>query len=182
MIWQKEWKGVAEFKIRDVYEMNREEFVRKFGWVFEHSPWVASLAWERMRLDSRKNLLQTMIDIVQNAEESEQLELLRAHPDLGTRLQMSEVSQKEQVDVGLDKLTKEEFAEFVSLNKRYVTKFNFPFIMAVKGQNKESILSAMKQRVHNAYEEEYRIALQEVYKIAGFRLDDIFIERRVHDD
>ena len=115
-----------------------------------------------------------MIDIVQNAEESKQLALLRAHPDLGTRLQMSEVSQKEQAGVGLDKLTKEEFAEFVSLNKRYVTKFNFPFIMAVKGQNKESILLAMKQRVHNAYEEEYRIALQEVYKIAGFRLDDIF--------
>lgn len=160
--------------IEDVNEINREEFVRKFGWVFEHSPWVASLAWESMPFTSQEDLLQKMINIVQNVEESKQLTLLRAHPDLGTRLQMSEVSQKEQAGVGLDKLTKEEFAECVSLNKRYVTKFNFPFIMAVKGQNKESILLAMKQRVHNAYEEEYRIALQEVYKIAGFRLDDIF--------
>jgi 2-oxo-4-hydroxy-4-carboxy-5-ureidoimidazoline decarboxylase len=174
VIWQKEWKGVEKFKVEDVNEMNREEFVGKFGWLFEHSPWVASLAWGSMPFDSRENLLQTMIDIVQNAEESKQLALLRAHPDLGTRLQISEVSQQEQAGVGLDKLTKEEYAEFASLNKRYVTKFNFPFIMAVKGQSKESILSAMKLRVHHSYEMEYNIALQEVYKIAGFRLKDNF--------
>ena len=165
---------MGNFKIENVNEMNKEEFVQKFGWVFEHSPWVASLAWESMPFISRENLLQTMIDIVGNAKESLQVALLRAHPDLGTRLQMSKVSQKEQAGVGFDKLTKEEYAEFVSLNKRYVTKFNFPFIMAVKGQSRERILSAMKQRFHHSYEEEYNIALHEVYKIACFRLKDIF--------
>jgi 2-oxo-4-hydroxy-4-carboxy-5-ureidoimidazoline decarboxylase len=161
--------------MEEVNQMNKEEFVQKVGWVFEHSPWVASAAWENMPFESHENLLQTMIDIVQNAEESMQLALLRSHPDLGTRLQMSEVSQKEQAGAGLDELSKEEFKEFVSLNKMYVNKFAFPFIMAVKGQSKETILAAMKQRVHNSYEEEYYIALREVYKIAGFRLNDIFI-------
>ncbi|MEH7011699.1 2-oxo-4-hydroxy-4-carboxy-5-ureidoimidazoline decarboxylase [Neobacillus niacini] len=160
----------------EVNQMNKREFVQKVGWVFEHSPWVASKAWGNMPFDSRETLLQTMIDIVQNAEESMQLALLRAHPDLGARLQMSEVSQKEQAGAGLDQLSKEEFEEFVSLNNRYVNKFKFPFIMAVKGQSKETILSAMKQRVHNSNEEEYNIALHEVYKIAGFRLNDIFRE------
>lgn len=159
----------------EVNQMNKEEFLQKVGWVFEHSPWVASGAWEVMPFESREDLLQTMIDIVQNAEESMQLALLRAHPDLGTRLQMSEVSRKEQAGVGLDRLSKEEFEEFVSLNKMYVNTFQFPFIMAVKGQSKETILAAMKQRVHNSYEQEYNIALREVYKIAGFRLKDIFI-------
>jgi 2-oxo-4-hydroxy-4-carboxy-5-ureidoimidazoline decarboxylase len=168
--WRKRGEAMEE-----VNQMNKEEFVEKVGWVFEHSPWVASGAWESMPFKSRENLLQTMIDIVQNAEESKQLALLRAHPDLGTRLQMSEVSQKEQAGAGLDKLSKEEFEEFVSLNMMYVNKFQFPFIMAVKGQSKETILAAMKQRVHNTYEEEYYIALREVYKIAGFRLNDIFI-------
>ncbi|NYE08131.1 OHCU decarboxylase [Bacillus niacini] len=161
--------------MEEVNQMSKEEFVQKVGWVFEHSPWVASAAWGNMPFESHENLLQTMIDIVQNAEESMQLALLRSHPDLGTRLQMSEVSQKEQAGAGLDKLSKEEFEEFVSLNMMYVNKFQFPFIMAVKGQSKETILAAMKQRVHNSYEEEYRIALGEVYKIAGFRLNDIFI-------
>ncbi len=161
--------------LTEVNQMNKEEFVQKIGWVFEHSPWVASAAWENKPFESSKTLLQKMIDIVQNADESMQLALLRAHPDLGTRLQMSEVSQKEQARAGLDKLSKEEFEEFVSLNQSYVDKFKFPFIMAVKGQSKETILSAMRQRAGNSYKEEYNIALREVYKIAGFRLNDIFI-------
>jgi 2-oxo-4-hydroxy-4-carboxy-5-ureidoimidazoline decarboxylase len=158
----------------EVNQMNRKEFIQKVGWVFEHSPWVASAAWENIPFESREHLLQTMIDIVQNAEETMQLALLRSHPDLGTRLQMSEISQKEQAGAGLDQLTKEEFVDFVSLNQQYVQKFKFPFIMAVKGQSKESILAAMKQRVHNSYDEEFNIALLEVYKIADFRLNDIF--------
>jgi 2-oxo-4-hydroxy-4-carboxy-5-ureidoimidazoline decarboxylase len=167
---KKNLKSLTEFN-----QMNKDEFVEKVGWVFEHSPWVASAVWENVPFESRESLLQAMIDIVQNAEESLQLALLRAHPDLGTRLQMSEVSQKEQAGAGLDRLSKEEFEEFVSLNQRYVKKFKFPFIMAVKGQSKESILAAMKQRVHHSYDEEFNIALHEVYKIAGFRLNDIFI-------
>jgi 2-oxo-4-hydroxy-4-carboxy-5-ureidoimidazoline decarboxylase len=158
----------------EVNQMNRKEFIQKIGWVFEHSPWVASAAWENGPFESHEHLLQTMIKMVQNAEEPMQLALLRAHPDLGTRLQMSEVSQKEQARAGLDQLTKEELEEFVSLNQQYVQKFEFPFIMAVKGQSKESILAAMKQRVHHAYDEEFNIALHEVFKIAGFRLNDIF--------
>jgi OHCU decarboxylase len=158
----------------EVNQMNRKEFIQKVGWVFEHTPWVASAAWEDIPFESREHLLQTMIDIVQNAEESMQLALLRAHPDLGTRMQMSEISQKEQAGAGLDQLTKEEYEEFVSLNQRYIQKFKFPFIMAVKGQSKESILASMKQRIHNSYDEEHNIALLEVYKIAGFRLNGIF--------
>lgn len=161
--------------ITEVNQMNKEEFVQRVGWVFEHSPWIASAAWDNLPFESRENLLQTMIGIVQNADETKQLALLRAHPDLGTKLQMSEVSQKEQAGVGLNQLSKEEFEEFISLNKVYVNKFKFPFIMAVKGQSKESILAAMKQRIHNSYEKEYNHALGEVYKIAGFRLNDIFI-------
>lgn len=166
-------KGELNY-FKDVNQMNKEEFVQKVGWIFEHSPWVACAAWESMPFESRETLLQTMIDIVENADESKQLELLRAHPDLGSRLQMSEVSQKEQAGAGLNQLSKEEFEEFVAVNKMYVKKFKFPFIMAVKGQSKESILAAMKQRVNNPHEEEYNHALCEVYKIAGLRLNDIF--------
>lgn len=82
---------------KEVNQMNKEEFVQKVGWVFEHSPWVACAAWERIPFESRDTLLQTMIEIVQNAEESKQLALLRAHPDLGTRLQMTEVSQRSKL-------------------------------------------------------------------------------------
>jgi 2-oxo-4-hydroxy-4-carboxy-5-ureidoimidazoline decarboxylase len=153
--------------------MNKEDFVGTLGWIFEHSPWVAEMAWESMPFLSREELFQTMVTIVKNEEEALQLGLLRAHPDLGTRLKISEVSQKEQAGVGLDKLSKQEFGEFVSLNQRYVEQFGFPFIMAVTGQNKDTILAAMQQRVGNTNEQEFLTALNEVYKIAGFRLMDV---------
>jgi len=159
--------------IEDVNQMNKEEFVSAVGWVFEHSPWVARAAWESLPLYSREELLQRMVTVVKNAEEAVQLALLRAHPDLGTRLIISEVSQKEQAGVGLDRLTMDEHKEFMSLNQRYVEQFGFPFIMAVKGQNKGTILAAMKVRVANAYEQEFLTALNEVYKIVGFRLTDL---------
>jgi 2-oxo-4-hydroxy-4-carboxy-5-ureidoimidazoline decarboxylase len=158
--------------IENINQMNRELFVQTLGWLFEDSPWVASNALESLPFKSRDELLQTMITIVKKSEKHRQLGLLRAHPDLGTGLQMSEISQKEQAGVGLNKLTKEELAEFVSLNQNYVEKFGFPFIMAVKGQNKETILSAMKERLGSTYDQEFETALDEVYKIARFRLGD----------
>jgi 2-oxo-4-hydroxy-4-carboxy--5-ureidoimidazoline (OHCU) decarboxylase len=54
-----------------------------------------------------------------------------------------------------------------------VAKFNFPFIMAVRGQSKEIILSAMEVRLANTLEAEHEQALQEIYKITQFRLADL---------
>ena len=163
---------MVELLIEQVNQMTKEEFVGKVGWVFEHSPWIAEKAWESRPFPSREALLQTMITVVQKAEASAQLQLLRAHPDLGTRLKITIASQKEQAGAGLDQLSKEEYEELASLNQRYVEAFGFPFIMAVKGQSKESILSAMKERIHHSVEEECSRALQEVYKIAAFRLNE----------
>lgn len=150
------------------------------GWVFEDSPWVAERAWERMPLSTDVELFQTMVEMVENAETSLKLSLLRAHPDLGTRLQISEASQKEQAAAGLKQLSQEERLEFLSWNKQYVDKFGFPFIMAVKGQRKETILAVMKQRLNSIKEEEFDIALREVFKIAKFRLDDLINKRGLH--
>lgn len=153
--------------------MKKDAFVDTVGWIFEHSPWVAEKAWDSRPFQSRNELFQTMVTIVQNAEKALQLALLKAHPDLGSKLKMSEISQKEQAGVGLDQLSKDEYEVFAALNQQYVKKFGFPFIMAVKGQNKETIFSAMKERVDYRFEAECITALNEVYKIAGFRLNDM---------
>lgn len=157
----------------DMNQMDKEVFIEKVGWVFEHSPWIAEKAWEGSPFPSLEVLFQTMVTIVQNAEKSQQLVLLRAHPDLGTRLKISEASQKEQAGAGLDKLSKAEFEEFVSLNQKYTEKFSFPFILAVKGHTKDTILNRLRERLDFTYEEELDTALHEVYKIARFRLNEM---------
>ena len=45
--------------------------------------------------------------------------------------------------------------------------------MAVRGRNRQEILAAFEQRIHNEPETELRTALNEVHKIALLRLGDL---------
>lgn len=161
--------------IQEINDMNVSEFTKTLGWVFEGSPWVAENAWKSGPFRSRNHLLEAMVTIVKNSSESLQISILRAHPDLGAKIKMSDLSKEEQAGAGLDRLSKEEFEEFRLHNQIYVEKFGFPFIMAVRGKGKESILSEMKERVSNTYEEEWDKAFKEVFKIASIRLTDMIL-------
>jgi 2-oxo-4-hydroxy-4-carboxy-5-ureidoimidazoline decarboxylase len=113
---------------------------------------------------------------VENATEEQKLELLRAHPDLGDRTEMTEESENEQASAGLDNLSKEEYETFNRLNDQYRDKFGFPFIMAVKNSNPKVIRQGMKERLQNSVEDEFETALEEVHKIARFRLVDLIAD------
>ncbi|WP_407269455.1 2-oxo-4-hydroxy-4-carboxy-5-ureidoimidazoline decarboxylase [Radiobacillus sp. PE A8.2] len=154
----------------DLNQLDKDQFVHELGDVFEHSPWVAKKAVAFRTFSSLQALHQRMVEIVNNAPFEEQLELIRAHPNLGEKIEMSDDSTKEQQGAGLQNLTVEEYNSFQSLNKAYMEKFGFPFIFAVKGKNKHDIHDAMKKRVNHTEEEEFETALSEIYKIALFRL------------
>lgn len=170
-----DWKGMKDLthQLQDLNQMEQKEFTNAIGFTFEHSPWIAEQAWEHRPFSSICELHQTMINILKEAEKEKILTLIRAHPDLATRVKMTPESVAEQKGVGLDQLTEDERNEFLKLNQLYTNKFNFPFIMAVQGQDKEAIKRAMQQRLHEDYEVEYKKALQEVFKIAKFRLEDV---------
>ena len=106
------------------------------------------------------------------ASMEEQLALLRAHPDLGTRARMTDASSGEQAGAGLDSLSPGEFARLHALNTAYRDTFGFPFLYAVKGSTKHDILKALEARASAGREEEFREALRQVSRIARFRLED----------
>ena len=155
----------------------RTAFVESLGWVFEHSPWVAERAWERRPFATAEALHTAMRDEVERATREEQLALLRAHPDLGTRLRVSAASQTEQTGAGLDQLASGEFEHLQHLNSEYREKFGFPFIYAVKGSWQSDILRALRIRIDSTPEDEFHTALFEVYRIAWFRLDQVLDPR-----
>ncbi len=162
----------------------REEFVARFGSVYEHSPWVAESVFDNginEDLDAIDALAKRMAAIVNDAGEDRQLALLRAHPDLAGRLalqgELTEASSEEQQSAGLDQCTPDELAKFQSLNARYTTKFGFPFILAVSGRNRAQIFENFQSRVDNALKEEFATALSEVHKIASIRLVKILSEQ-----
>ena len=148
----------------------RTDFVKALGWIFEGSPWVALRAWERRPFATVDRLHGAMVDAVASATRDEQLTLLSAHPDLGANSKMSEASVGEQAGAGLDRLTPKEFEMIKDLNDRYREKFGFPFILAVEGATTGEILKSLVRRFPYTHESEFRVALEQVYRIAHFRL------------
>ena len=149
------------------------DFVSQVGGVFEHSPWVAERALAGRPFADLPALHDALWQQVLLASREEQLDLLRAHPDLGARARMSDASQGEQAGAGLDRLTPGEFARLGAAYATYRDKFGFPFLFAVKGSTKYDILAAIEQRIHSGWDTEFRTALEQVFRIAGFRLADI---------
>jgi 2-oxo-4-hydroxy-4-carboxy-5-ureidoimidazoline decarboxylase len=85
---------------------------------------------------------------------------------------MSAASEDEQAGAGLDRLTPAEFDRLHRLNAAYREKFGFPFIYAVKGAGKHDILAALESRLASEPEAERAAALEQIYRIAQFRLEN----------
>lgn len=150
----------------------KEDFVTAVGWVFEHSPWVAERAWRKRPFASFDDLSTHLIQEVQAASTDEQLALLHAHPDLGTRAKKTVSSTDEQAAAGMDQLSPMEYELLIRLNAEYRKKFGFPFLLAVKGSDKATVIGALERRLKSAPEQEFQVALGNVFRIARFRLED----------
>lgn len=147
------------------------------GGVYEHSPWMAERCFAKRPFADVDALLQAMRATLSVASHEEQLALLRAHPDLAgkaaMRGELTAESTQEQAGAGLGTLTPEEFERFTELNEGYQASFGFPFIMAVKNATKHQILSGFEQRIDNTPEAEFAMALEQVNRIAAFRIADL---------
>lgn len=163
-------------KLAEVNRMTQPEFVDALGSIFEHSPWVAERVWPEQPFASLNALHSAMVATVNRAKEEEQLALLRAHPELGTRARVSAASAGEQRGAGLDSLTPDEYRNLQTLGEQYRAKFGFPFIFAVKGSGPGDILLALIVRLNGTPEDELRQALWEVGRIAWFRLQEAIQE------
>ena len=157
-------------------ELDRDEFVRRFGPLFEHSPWVAEAAWQDRPFADREELFEALEAAMYAAGEERRLALIRAHPDLAGKAAidgtLTASSHREQASAGLDRLTPDEYASFTRMNEAYRERFGFPLVICVRGHTKESILRVAAERLEHSREEEVRAALAEIAKIARLRLDD----------
>lgn len=163
---------MTRLTVEELNQADKEQFVDAVGGVYEESPWVAERTWSKQPFSSIEDLQQSMADTVQNASQEEQLALLRAHPDLGERTDMTEESQEEQASAGLDELQPEQYETFQRLNETYRDKFGFPFIMAVRDESVDAIQTAMEKRIDHSRSKEFQTALDEVHVIAELRLEE----------
>ncbi len=166
---------------------DQHSFVKQFGGLYEHSPWVAERVWPNISEElSFEELAKMLRSVVDEASDEYKLALLRAHPELAgkaaTEGTLTAESTDEQSRARLDLCTPEEFEKFHQLNTAYNEKFEFPFIMAVRNSTRAEILYSFGLRLENNRQEEFATALEQVHQIAQLRLDAWVLSARSPDN
>ncbi|KWB48514.1 OHCU decarboxylase [Burkholderia ubonensis] len=165
------------YTLEQLNTMASGAFVAALSGIFEHSPWVAEAAAGARPYASIDALHETMSGAVEAAGEVRQLALINAHPELAgkaaVRGELTAESTREQSGAGLDQCTQEEFDKLLTLNRTYREKFGFPFILAVRGYDRHGVIANFESRVNHSRTEELRASLDQIYRIARFRLDDL---------
>jgi OHCU decarboxylase len=156
--------------------LGEQEFIGTYGGAYERSPWFALDAWVREpheSLDTLDGLAGAMRRSVERADGKAKMQLLRTHPQLLARANLTRESVSEQAAAGLNNCSIDEAEEFRQLNTDYVARFSFPFIKAVRGFTRQEILAEFRKRIANDPHTEFATALDEVHKIARLRLEDL---------
>jgi OHCU decarboxylase len=163
--------------VRGINELDRRAFVERFGPLFEHSPWVAESAWSDRPFADPEELFEALRAAMYAAPRERQLALIRAHPDLAGKAAiegtLTPQSRREQASAGLHRLSPDEYEAFTQINETYRSLFGFPLVVCVREHTKESILRTASERLLHSPDEEVRVALGEIAKIARLRLDDV---------
>jgi OHCU decarboxylase len=169
----------SRLTLAEADSLSREDFARIFGGVFEHSPWIVEITWDKRPFASFERLHDEFCQTVLNASEEKQMALICAHPDLVGRAALAGAltreSTSEQASAGLNKLSADEIDAFQKYNSAYREKFEFPFIICARLNKKEAILAGFELRLKNTREAELQAALKEIFKIAEFRLRDLIL-------
>ncbi len=151
--------------------------------LYEHTPWIAAEALKRRPFKSLAQLKHAMTDVLARGTKEQQLELIRAHPELAGKAMVAKTltaeSTNEQGKAGLTDCTPEEFARIQQLNADYNARFGFPFILAVRGPrggglSKAEIIDTFARRLGNHPDFELAEALRNIHRIAEIRLADKF--------
>ena len=159
--------------IEEVNQLSENDFISTFGNVFEKTNWIANKAFNSKPYKSFDEFISTLIKIYENSSKEDCLKIFNAHPELAVEKKLTKDSHKEQRGANLNRCNDEEFNEFKNLNIAYKSKFGFPFIIAVKGKNKNEILNNFRKRIKNEINSEFNEAKEQVKKIATFRLNEI---------
>ncbi len=162
--------------LNELNQLDQHDFTHTLADIFEHSPWVAERVWAKRPFASVDDLHAAMCLTLAAADDAAKLGLIRAHPKLAgkaaIRGELTAASTQEQTGAGLGQCSPEEFAEITALNDAYDLAFGFPFILAVRGHDRGSIIANMRARIANERDAEIAEALRQIERIAAFRLDD----------
>ncbi len=164
--------------INEVNNLDENVFLNIFKNIFEHSDFITKLVQKKRPFKNKSEIINHFMNTFDSLDQDEKVKIIRLHPDLGDKLKIREgltsFSQEEQSRAGLAECNDEEFKEFNRLNNEFKSKFNIPFIYAVRGKTKQDILDEFIGRLKSDnMEQELDNSLIQVKKIANLRINEI---------
>src|SRR5262249_9018833 len=89
------------------------DFVESLDGIFERSPWIVQAACNKRPFATLGALFNAMTEAVRSSDAARQLQLIKAHPDLASRIAaVTAASKAEQAGAGLEDLSKKDRERF----------------------------------------------------------------------
>jgi OHCU decarboxylase len=147
--------------------MPKAEFVAAVAPLFEGAPHFLDRLAGARPLGDAEEMFRRAQAIAMSMPESEQIELIDAHPRLGAPpASVSALSYREQ---GYDRETTEAIADLDRLNALYEAKFGFRFCVFVAGRSRPELVPVLEAALEAERAAEIRRALADVIAIARDR-------------
>ncbi|PLT26147.1 2-oxo-4-hydroxy-4-carboxy-5-ureidoimidazoline decarboxylase [Pseudoalteromonas sp. MelDa3] len=139
--------------------------------------WAAGMI-KAMPFKSAQQLFECAQSIWDSLGESDYLAAFEGHPQIGDLSTLSKkyaaTAQKAgHEQSGMSKANEAVLTKMIALNKEYLNKFGFIFIVCATGKTAEQMLELIEQRIHNTRSTELNIAAGEQAKITKIRLESL---------
>ena len=157
--------------VAELDSMPKAEFVAAAAPLFEGAPhFLDRLAGARPFGDVDEMVRRARV-IALSMPESEQIELIDAHPRLGAPpASVSALSYREQ---GYDRETTEAIEDLAKLNARYEAKFGFRFCVFVAGRSRPELVPVLEAALTAERTAEIQRAIGDVVAIARDRYEQL---------
>jgi OHCU decarboxylase len=164
--------GGGSITLDEVNAMTKERFTEVFGNVVQNVPWAVQRALEQRPFADTMALREAFQDAVLTGSSEQQLQLIRAFPDLGAE---DETGHALAVDhVALSNLDEDDHNDVVELSTAYREHFDFPLIICAKETERfDRVLRNGWSRMDNSPAAEKAFALIEIAKIVNYRFSDL---------
>ena len=106
-----------QVSIETLNQMGQADFAEVLGSIFEETPSIAEQVWDERPFVDVLDLHRKMVDIVEHMPLSKQIELINAHPELGSQSKMAAASVQEQARVGFDQISQPMYERIKGLNQ-----------------------------------------------------------------
>jgi 2-oxo-4-hydroxy-4-carboxy-5-ureidoimidazoline decarboxylase len=153
--------------VAELDSMPKAEFVAAVAPLFEGAAHFLDRLSAARPFGSADEMFRRARVIALSMPESEQIELINAHPRLGAP--PSSVSAMSHSEQGYDRETAEAIADLKRLNRQYEARFGFRFCVFVAGRSRAELVPVLEAALAGERTAEIQRALADVVAIARDR-------------